>query len=1102
MSPKTIAWIAIFFRLMTGTPLAAAEECHPIATLESIQGFAEKQAADQSRWIPVRLGDTFCQRDKLRTSSNSRAAVRLVNNTLVRLRRDSTLSFTDVHTERKSLIELLRGALHMLSRTPHPLEIKTPFVNAAIEGTEFTLTAEDNASEITVFEGKVIASSEQSRLEINPNETGVIRQGVKPVKSLRLHPREAVAWTLYYPAILDCATLDANTCAADSPYTSVMDQLTRNHPERALAALRKTGDASGRFHVVAAGIDLITGNIAEANAHLEAASDDPTFRAAALALKTIIAIAQNNLPRADRQLGAALTSDSRSPLPWLAGSYLHQARFEIPAALAQARKALSLAPRSAIANARVAELLLMSGELDKARQAADRAIRINPLYSHNLVLLGFASLRERSPQSAISAFHQAIELDSGDPLGHFGLGLIDIRQNRMIKGRENLELATLLDPGSALLRSYLGKAYYEENRPKRSAAQYRIAQRLDPNDPTAWFYSAILLHTLNRPVNAWRALEHSIALNGNRGVYRSRMLLDDDEAARSASLGRIYNELGFATLATRQAADALQINPGEYAAHRLLADSYLPFSDLDSARDSELLQAQLLQPLNHFPLQSPLTDTSELFDGAGPTSFAFNEFNPMFIHEGLAAEINAIGGNRGAAGDDLMLSWLTHRFSLAASQAHFENDGARVNQDYRIDSYELFGQGRIGEQTSVQLSLRDDREHKGDVSQTFFEEDRDSDIRVRREIRGARLGLTRRLAGNAQLLVSGIRKVTDEHSSNPIGVETDSGDTLTGTINSNGDATSTMLDLQYQARLPRTSLVAGASYNSRRDERIGAIDFGAAPCPFSSCDVSSNESKQSQRRLYGYLSHAGRNQAKLTFGLAYHNDSRNNAPTRSRHWFPKLGATWRITPKNQLRTALFRSANSVVDASQYQTLEPTQINGFNQIHDEQENAASWNLGLGLKSRITPRLIADIEWLSRDIEYSVDTVVFGNGASNHQVIDVNARDTSEKIFFYWAANDNWSLGLGYLREFDKLDNPPTTTNAASLAPDSALRLETRALPLSLNYFHASGLSARATATRYSQEGVFIGLGDGALPRSGQDSFWTLDASLSWRPKSHH
>ena len=48
-----------------------------------------------------------------------------------------------------------------------------------------------------------------------------------------------------------------------------------------------------------------------------------------------------------------------------------------------------------------------------------------------------------------------------------------------------------LDPGNALIRSYVGKAYYEEKRDGLAESQLKTAKELDPLDPTAWFYDAI-----------------------------------------------------------------------------------------------------------------------------------------------------------------------------------------------------------------------------------------------------------------------------------------------------------------------------------------------------------------------------------------------------------------------------------------------------------------------------------------------------------------------------------------------------------------------------------------------------------------------------------
>src|SRR5262249_6217101 len=99
------------------------------------------------------------------------------------------------------------------------------------------------------------------------------------------------------------------------------------------------------------------------------------------------------------------------------------------------------------------------------------------------------------------------------------------------------------DPNNALIRSYLGKAYFEEKRTGLDEREYAVAKELDPKDPTPWFYDAITKQTTNRPVEALHDLQQAIERNDNRAVYRSRLLLDAELAPRSATLGRIYRDL-------------------------------------------------------------------------------------------------------------------------------------------------------------------------------------------------------------------------------------------------------------------------------------------------------------------------------------------------------------------------------------------------------------------------------------------------------------------------------------------------------------------------------------------------------------------------------
>ena len=113
---------------------------------------------------------------------------------------------------------------------------------------------------------------------------------------------------------------------------------------------------------------------------------------------------------------------------------------------------------------------------------------------------------------------------------------------------DTLENANRFFPFNDLVYYELGKAYFDEKRSKPAQNQYELAKKLDPLDPTPWFYDAIRKQTINRPVEALQDMQKSIELNDNRAVFRSRLLLDEDLAARSAGLGRIYNDLGFQQL--------------------------------------------------------------------------------------------------------------------------------------------------------------------------------------------------------------------------------------------------------------------------------------------------------------------------------------------------------------------------------------------------------------------------------------------------------------------------------------------------------------------------------------------------------------------------
>jgi Flp pilus assembly protein TadD len=288
----------------------------------------------------------------------------------------------------------------------------------------------------------------------------------------------------------------------------------------------------------------------------------------ALALKAIVALVQNDKKAAQQLIDQARSQPRMGSSVWLALSYVQQAFFNLAAATDSVIAATEKDPDNALAWARLSELYLSQGNRAQAQLAARRAATLQPQLARTQNVLGFAYLAQIKTQAARQAFEKAIVLDSADPLARLGLGLAKIRDGQLAEGRAEIEIAACLDSGSALIRSYLGKAYFEEKRNDPASVQLGAAKKLDPADPTPWFYDAIRKQSINRPVEALYDLQHSMALNDNRAVYRSRLLLDEDLAARSASIGRIYRDLGFEQLALVEGWKSVNIDPSNYSAHR------------------------------------------------------------------------------------------------------------------------------------------------------------------------------------------------------------------------------------------------------------------------------------------------------------------------------------------------------------------------------------------------------------------------------------------------------------------------------------------------------------------------------------------------------
>src|SRR5206468_2001030 len=156
---------------------------------------------------------------------------------------------------------------------------------------------------------------------------------------------------------------------------------------------------------------------------------------------------------------------------------------------------------------------------------------------------------------------------------------------------------------------------------------------------------------------ALQDMEEAIKLNKNRAVYRSQLQMDSDLAARSASLGRIYTNLGFEQVALVEGWNSITADPSSFTAARFLADTYASRERHEVARVSELLRSQLLQPINITPI-APTQAVSNLLllSSLGPTGTSFNEFNTLMVNRDRLTFLGSglYGSNTTSAGEGIV----------------------------------------------------------------------------------------------------------------------------------------------------------------------------------------------------------------------------------------------------------------------------------------------------------------------------------------------------------------------------------------------------------------------------------------------------------------
>ena len=194
---------------------------------------------------------------------------------------------------------------------------------------------------------------------------------------------------------------------------------------------------------------------------------------------------------------------------------------------------------------------------------------------------------------------------------------------------------------------------------------------------------------------------------------------------------------------------------------------------------------------------------------------------------------------------------------------------------------------------------------------------------------------------------------------------------------------------------------------------------------------------------------------------------------------PKLGISWSVTARTLVRGAAFRTLDRTLVSGQ--TIEPTQVTGFNQFFDDGAGSAAWRYGLGVDQRTWAGGYAGVEYSVRDLTVPAFSPATGG------IIDGSIQERFARAYVYSSLGKKLAVSGEYQmsRFYD-----PEGSNPLLLQEST-----THKMPLEVRLFDRSGLFGRLRSTYFRQEGVFRNRNFVLLP--GESHFWITDLSGGWR-----
>jgi Flp pilus assembly protein TadD len=1114
---RLLLWFAVL--PIDGSRQVEAQPAVGPAVIVETEGTVEITPAGANAWKAAQANVPLPAGTRVQTRQKSRAVVRLSDQSLLRLGEETIIEIPQPTGNR--VLQFFKGVLYYFHRDkPGVMPVKTPTAYAVVIGTEFeAAVAPDGATTLHLMDGRVDISNELGQLPLKAGETAIARAGQAPARTAALQMSSVIQWALYYPGVLNVEELklDENALRQTLSAWRAGDLLSAifNYP-----AARQP--ASVDEQVFYAGLLLAVGRAEESKARLSSidanAGQDVRAKELVEDLQLVIAAVQGKT----RSRGHPSTLSSS----YLADSIYLQSQSRLNEALLSAHRAVQIAPGFAFGWARVAELEFGFGKRGDATVAVRKSLSLAPRNAEGVALRGFLQAAHGQWKLALHDFDEAITLDGALGNAWLGRGLCQIRLGHAEQGRQDLETAATLEPQRALLRSYLGKAFGNEGDYIHAENELRLGRSLDPSDPSAWLYSGLLHLQENRINDAVRDLERSSVLNGNRSVYRSRLLLDQDQGMRSSNLALAFQDAGMSDWALQEAARSVVYDPANYSAHLSLGNSFQLLRDPNSINQrfetpavNEYLLAGLLAPPSGGILAQSISqqEYSKFFekDGAGLSSIT------EYLSRGDWLEAGSVYGS-------------VPNLGYALSGFYRSQAGWRPNNDLIQTELSLQLKHQLTPQDSFYFRSSWGELESGDLLQRYDPATANTGLRVKERQEPLLLaGYHREWQPGMHTLVLGGWFKDDQRVFDP------QSQTLVQGRDASGDITDVLpvsFEQHYRAKsdlftaeaqqlwqTEEHTLIAGGRVQGGTFQMDNLHTNAAFPFPFlfPTTNVDTRSSMQ-RYSIYGYHQWHPVSPILLVAGLSYdylrYPSDFRFAPLSSREIHtdqisPKGGAVWTPREQTAVRVGYSRSLGGVSFDQSFR-LEPTQVAGFNQAFRSliPESVAGANSaadfetwGLAWQERVLTNTWLTVagEWLNSRVRRQL-------GAYDFAAFTVTPGSTGEKLDFRersisLSANQlvgrEWAFGAQYRMSEAQLrsvfiDVPGNATASGGFRQSSAPEALLHRVNLFANYNHASGFFGEGQALWFHQSNRGY-----SQPLPG-DNFWQLNAFAGHRLWHRH